>query len=75
MKKIKNILCCLLAVLSIVILFIGIFMIINGSFEMFPTEEQMGKAHLVGGIVFAVGVVLESASVMLFYKNNKKNKP
>ena len=62
MKKILMILLNLGIFLSIVIFLTSIYLFFHGSFEMFPTEEQEGKAKitamLLGVLSFAVGVLL-----------------
>jgi len=54
---VKVILGSLLAVLIVLLVTSGMAFV-RGSLEMFATEEQMSKARLVYGGVFAVSVVL-----------------
>ena len=68
----KKILFTIMAVLAGIVLLIGIFMLINGSLEAFPTEEQIEKVRISGWLFTGVGVVLESISAILLCKNNKK---
>ena len=53
----KVILWSLLAVLIVLLVTSGMAFV-RGSLEMFATEEQMSKAQLVYGGVFAVSVIL-----------------
>lgn len=77
MKVIKvtlTILFCILAVFSAIVLLFGLSMLINGSLEMFPTEEQIEKVRISGWMLVIISTVLESLSVTVLYKINKKNK-
>lgn len=47
-------------------------MLINGSLEMFPTEEQIEKVHISGVFLAIAGVVLEAISLTFLYMINKK---
>ena len=73
MKTIKNIAIVFLMVLAGIMLFVGISFLINGSLEAFPTEEQIEKVQLCGCLFTVVGLVIESISAIVLYKNNKKN--
>ena len=72
MKIVKNILFAILAILVLIILLAGLFMLINGSLEAFPTDEQIEKVRICGWLFSVVGAILESICVVVFYKNNKK---
>ena len=74
MKNIKNIMLVIMAALAGIVLFVGILMLINGSLEAFPTEEQIEKIRICGWLFTVVGVVLESISAIALYKNNKRDK-
>ena len=77
MKVIKvtlTLLFCILAVFSAIVLLFGLSMLINGSLEMFPTEEQIEKVRIIGWMLVIISTVLESLSVTVLYKINKKNK-
>lgn len=73
-KILINILFIILAVWAIAILYTGILMLVNGSFEWFPTEEDMAKARFGGFVLATFGAVAESISVIVLYKNNKRGK-
>ncbi len=49
-----------IAVLGIALLLfvIGIFMMINGSLEMYPTSEQQEEVHIVGAAFALVGMII-----------------
>ena len=69
MKIVKNILFVILAILALIILLAGLFMLINGSLEAFPTEEQIEKVRICGWLFTAVGGILESICLIVLYKN------
>ncbi len=37
----------------------GLYLIINGSLEMFPTEEQIEKTRITGWIMLSAGVFID----------------
>ena len=37
----------------------GLFMIINGSLEMMPYEEQIEKAQIAGWMLLCIGVIID----------------
>lgn len=37
----------------------GLYLIINGSLEMFPTEEQIEKTRITGWIIMLMGVFID----------------
>ena len=37
----------------------GLYFIINGSLEMFPTEEQIEKTRITGWIMLSAGVFID----------------
>ena len=47
-------------------------MLMNGSLEAFPTDEQIEKVRICGWLFSVVGAILESICVVVFYKNSKK---
>ena len=46
MKMVKNIVFIFLSILALIILLAGLFMLMNGSLESFPTEEQIEKVRI-----------------------------
>ena len=77
MKVIKVtliILLCIFIVFSAIVWLFGLYMLINGSFEMFPMEEQMEKIRIIGWLLVVISTVLEAVSVTILYKINKRNK-
>ena len=77
MKIIKvtlTILFCIFSVFSALVLLFGLSMLINGSLEMFPTEEQIEKVRISGWLLVVIGTVLEAVSVTVLYKINKRKK-
>ena len=73
-KILINIVFIILAIWAVAILYMGILMLVHGSFEWFPTEEDMDKARFGGFVLATLGAVAESIAVTVLYKNNKKNK-
>ena len=63
-----------ITILSGIILLIGLFMIVRGSLEAFPTAEQVEKARIGGIVLVTIGVSIEAFILMGFCKSKKKNK-
>ena len=74
LKVTLTILFCIFAVFSAIVLLFGLSMLINGSLEMFPTEEQIEKVHISGCVLVVISTVFEAVSVTVLYKINKRNK-
>ena len=74
MKVIKVTLIILFCIFSAIVFLFGLSMLINGSLEIFPTEEQMEKVCISGWLLVVIGIVLEVASVTVLYKISKRNK-
>ncbi len=72
MKTIKNVIFATLAILAIMLLLAGIFMLMNGSLEAFPTEDQVEKIRICGWLFTTIGVVFESIFITFIYKNNTR---
>ena len=45
-------------VIALLLFVIGIFMMINGSLEMYPTSEQQEKVHIVGAAFAFIGMII-----------------
>ena len=45
-------------VIAFLLFVIGIFMMINGSLEMYPTSEQQEKVYIVGAAFAFVGMII-----------------
>lgn len=62
-----------------IMLLMGLFMIVNGSLESFPTQEQIEKARISGIALVALGASIEFYVLVKFCKSKKKdnfkNKP
>ena len=56
---------------AILMILIGLFMISNGSFEAFPTAEQIEKMKTVGILIFVVGLIIESIVLLLLHRKSK----
>ncbi|MBR6404195.1 MAG: hypothetical protein IKS48_12485 [Eubacterium sp.] len=62
-----------LFVLATLVSFCGLYMIIIGSLEMFPTEEQIEKIHLAGWIILLVGAFVDIIVLACIIRKNNKN--
>ena len=53
----------------------GLYLIVNGSLEMLPTEEQIEKAHIAGWVLLLVGVVGDCVIGMILriLRRNRNN--
>ena len=56
--------------MTIAVILIGIVVSINGSLEMFPTDEQQGKARIAGMILVGLGFV--AGVTAMVFKNRKE---
>lgn len=68
-KKIFNI---LILIISLIIIWC-IYRVTTGSFEMFPTEEQIEKVRLVYSILTAIFLIIDLALISVRVKLGKKN--
>lgn len=68
MKTTKKIFLIILSILAIIVVFVGVFMLTNGSLESFPTEEQIEKVRVCGWLFTIVGSILESISIVTICK-------
>ncbi|MBR3635501.1 MAG: hypothetical protein IKN47_04830 [Lachnospiraceae bacterium] len=64
----KKIILYFVFIIATVLMLAGLFIIFKGSFEMFPTEEQTGKAIILGVIIALSGTLINAASIFV-YKN------
>ena len=69
-----NIIKIIIAVLSAILMLVGLFMIVNGSFEDFPTPEQIEKVRISGIVLVSLGACVESVSLIRICKSKKKDK-
>lgn len=53
-------------ILGLIILLVGLFMLMNGLLEAFPTEEQIEKVRMCGWLFTGVGGIWES--ICLIYQ-------
>ncbi len=51
--------------LAAVIIVTGIFYAVNGSLEMFPTDEQQEKAAIGAGLIIILGVITGAAGLLI----------
>ena len=54
----------LIFVIAFFVAICGLFMIINGSLEMIPSEEQIEKAQIAGWMLFIVGISVDFIAVL-----------
>lgn len=62
------------SILSVMLIAVGLFMIINGSLEAFPTPEQIEKTRIGGIVLVVIGACVESIILIILYKTKKKDK-
>lgn len=62
------------SILSVMLIVVGLFMIINGSLEAFPTPEQIEKTRIGGIVLVIIGACVESIILIILYKAKKKDK-
>lgn len=61
----------------VAIIIVAVFMILdityyfNGSFELYPTEEQEEKVRLVTGVMFFMLFIIEVILVFIYRKVNR----
>ena len=58
-------------ILTIAVILIGIVLSINGSLEMFPTDEQQGKVRIAGMVLVGLGFV--GGVTAMIFKSRKKS--
>ncbi len=55
----------ILLVVAALLVFGGLFYAFNGSMEMFPTDEQQGKAKIAGAIIALIGVAFGVVGIII----------
>lgn len=68
----KKVFLCFIFILTVTVMITGLFMIFNGSMEMFPTDEQMEKVRITGEVLLMTGVVANGFLVAMMLKNRGK---
>ena len=58
--------------ITVTVAIAGLFMILNGSMEMFPTDEQIEKARIAGEILLMIGVIANGIIVAYILKSRDK---
>lgn len=61
-----------IAILSAILMLVGLFMIVNSSLEAFPTLEQIEKARIGGIVLVSIGVCIESVILIRVFKSKKE---
>ena len=61
-----------IVILSALLMLVGLFMIVNGSLEAFPTPEQIEKARIGGIVLMSIGACVESVILIRIYKSKKE---
>ena len=56
---------------AIVAIFVGVLYAINGPLEMFPTDEQQGKARIGAAIIIVSGVIVGAIGLLIKPKYKK----
>lgn len=60
----------LVAALSVPVFLFGIYFL-HGSLEQFPTDEQVGKAHLIAGFGFILFMLLEAIALFALLRGSR----
>ena len=68
----KKVFLCFVFILTVTVMITGLFVIFNGSMEMFPTDEQMEKVRITGEVLLMTGVVAKGFLVAMMLKNRGK---
>ena len=68
----KKVFLCFAFMITVTVAIAGLFMILNGSMEMFPTDEQIEKARIAGEILLMIGVIANGIIVAYILKNRDK---
>lgn len=55
-------------VIASMLIITGVFMMINGSLEMYPTCEQQEKVHLTGAVLTLIGGII---SIVTYFMQRK----
>ena len=53
----------LILLLGTALTLVGMLMIINGSLEQFPTDEQIGKVRIAGAIFLCLGLIINGSQI------------
>ena len=61
----RKVLKILLITVGVAILLAGILWAFNGSLEMFPTEEQIGKAEIGAAFLIILGAMIGGAGLLI----------
>lgn len=61
-----------IAILSAILMLFGLFMIVNGSLEAFPTPEQIEKARIGGIVLMSIGACVEFVILIRSVKSQKE---
>ena len=72
----KNLILLVLFAMATMVALCGLYLIVNGSLEMLPTEEQIEKkAHIAGWVLLLVGVVGDCVIGMILriLRRNRNN--
>ena len=68
----KKVILCFAFMITVTVAIAGLFMILNGSMEMFPTDEQIEKVRIAGEILLMIGVIANGIIVTFILKNRDK---
>lgn len=71
-KAIRNLIFAILSAFALAVMLSGLFMLANGSLEMYPTQEDIEKVRICGWLFTVVGAFFELFFAIFLYKNNKR---
>lgn len=69
MKKVR---CNILLVIVSMIAVLALFYFMNGSLEMYPTEDQQGKVRIASMTVFFICLIIDAGLIFLKAKSAGK---
>ncbi|MBR4573534.1 MAG: hypothetical protein IKO16_01375 [Lachnospiraceae bacterium] len=56
----KKLLIWVIVILATIVALCGLYMIVTGSLETFPTQEQVEKSRIIGWVLFLTGAAVDA---------------
>ena len=73
MSMIKKAIIWILFLWALAVAICGLFLIVRGSLEMFPTGEQLEKTQITGWLLLISGVLIDSGITAFVIKKRRSN--
>ena len=64
MQVIKSVIRILLTITAVLLIFIGVYFLLHGSLEAYPTDEQTGKSVIASVVLIILGLLLGLSSLL-----------